>query len=734
MPAAPANQFFSKSQGDIVRGHVIVGRYQYEYRQWDGEQCQSQLLGFDTETEVIDDPGSVPRLALSQVFDGKTVYLVHPDATAQFINDHQASSYVMHNCAFDWHVVYRHLIRSQEQGAARSWLGIVDDNRISDTMLWDQLLRIAYGCESPAPRNLGLLADQYLDLVQINKDDPWRLRYGEIIGETWLDVDRDAWTYAAKDPIVTRHIFQVLDKKIRKLVSEQEIRRLDLEQFGPLTTRVQVRAAIAFRQIEINGIRIDQTRREESKENLTAHITDLIGKLESFEDWQGVFKKDKQGQLQTTPTGKPRTNQKRLRELLGTVAERHGLDPPTTSQGEVSLAKDYWQDHTELEPFLSLWMDLEKTAKLCQFFEKLDSARIHPGYTTTVRTGRTSCKRPNIQQIPKASTFREMFVPRKGHVFLIVDYATLELRTLASHCEDVIGYSFMADVIRKGVDLHRYTASILNDCDFEDVTQDQRQAAKAINFGIPGGLAAEALSTYARWTYGVDMSPEEAGEFRKRFLDEIFPEIGEYMESNTAEVLATNLQCSVKDVNRYFRTDGTLGALKRIVSGKPHKRNGDEYEIAFVDRCWDSLRKLNNNDTLDDGLTDEMASERLERRLFRGVTIAPAGFVRGRTTYTQSRNTPFQSAAATGAKLAAWALFRKGFRCVAFVHDEFVIELREDAGFEKESQRIDRILVRNMELVTKTVPIETEYAIASCWSKAAKLVRDKAGRIVAWTP
>ena len=54
------------------------------------------------------------------------------------------------------------------------------------------------------------------------------------------------------------------------------------------------------------------------------------------------------------------------------------------------------------------------------------------------------------------------------------------------------------------------------------------------------------------------------------------------------------------------------------------------------------------------------------------------GRVRGRVGFTQARNTPFQGLAADGAKLALWALIRAGYRVVAFIHDEIIVELPEE--------------------------------------------------------
>jgi DNA polymerase-1 len=137
-----------------------------------------------------------------------------------------------------------------------------------------------------------------------------------------------------------------------------------------------------------------------------------------------------------------------------------------------------------------------------------------------VRTGRTSCSGPNIQQVPRKGGFREIFVAPAGHGVLAADYSFIELRTLAAECEARYGNSKLADVIRTGVDPHCYTAAMLLGVSPEEFMalehadperfERQRQQAKPLNFGIPGGLGVASLVHYARSTYGVDLSEAQA--------------------------------------------------------------------------------------------------------------------------------------------------------------------------------------------------------------------------------
>ena len=69
-------------------------------------------------------------------------------------------------------------------------------------MLLDQLVRLARG-KFPRRRDLAVLAQRYVNILDVDKDSPYRLRFGETIGQDWRQVDRGFWAYAAEDPVAT---------------------------------------------------------------------------------------------------------------------------------------------------------------------------------------------------------------------------------------------------------------------------------------------------------------------------------------------------------------------------------------------------------------------------------------------------------------------------------------------------------------------------------------------------
>jgi DNA polymerase-1 len=98
--------------------------------------------------------------------------------------------------------------------------------------------------------------------------------------------------------------------------------------------------------------------------------------------------------------------------------------------------------------------------------------------------------------------------------FIVADYSQIELRIAAL----ISGDQTMLQAYRDGVDLHRLTASITAGIPLADVTKDQRQAAKAINFGLIYGMGPAGLRAYAKATYGVDMSPQAAQDAHNAFF------------------------------------------------------------------------------------------------------------------------------------------------------------------------------------------------------------------------
>ncbi len=147
--------------------------------------------------------------------------------------------------------------------------------------------------------------------------------------------------------------------------------------------------------------------------------------------------------------------------------------------------------------------------------------RLYPSWgVCAADTGRMSCSSPNVQNIPNKSRLGGLrgCVAPKGRRLVKADYSQIELRIVAK----VAGEKAMLEAYRNGEDLHARTAR--NITGREEITKEDRQLAKAVNFGLLYGQGAQGLQEYARDKYGVKMSLEEAAEYRKRWF-EAYPAI-----------------------------------------------------------------------------------------------------------------------------------------------------------------------------------------------------------------
>jgi len=124
------------------------------------------------------------------------------------------------------------------------------------------------------------------------------------------------------------------------------------------------------------------------------------------------------------------------------------------------------------------------------------TGRVHASFNQIgAVTGRLSSSDPNLQNIPirteTGRRIREAVVPGgDGKVLLSADYSQIELRLLAHFCEDAT----LIEAFREGRDIHQAVAAQIEGVALEEVTKEQRSAAKAINFGIIYGQTAFGLS------------------------------------------------------------------------------------------------------------------------------------------------------------------------------------------------------------------------------------------------
>jgi DNA polymerase-1 len=128
------------------------------------------------------------------------------------------------------------------------------------------------------------------------------------------------------------------------------------------------------------------------------------------------------------------------------------------------------------------------------------------------RTGRMASGEPNMQNVPRDPAYRQCFRPGPGRVLVKADYSQIELRIAAK----VANETRMIEAYVRGDDLHTLTAQRMTGK--VEVTKQERQLAKPVNFGLIYGLGAKALARKAKAEYGLELSIEAAERYRNAFF------------------------------------------------------------------------------------------------------------------------------------------------------------------------------------------------------------------------
>ncbi|HRZ29637.1 MAG TPA: DNA polymerase [Candidatus Paceibacterota bacterium] len=150
--------------------------------------------------------------------------------------------------------------------------------------------------------------------------------------------------------------------------------------------------------------------------------------------------------------------------------------------------------------------------------------KIHTTFVQTgTATGRLSSDTPNLQNIPTKGDYgklvRQAFEASDGYDLISFDYSQMELRIAAKLANDKV----MLKAFETGKDFHRYTASLVNHVDYDQVTSSQRNKAKALNFGIIYGMGIRAFSQSA------GITKEEARIFAEEYF-EIYSELRKFID------------------------------------------------------------------------------------------------------------------------------------------------------------------------------------------------------------
>ena len=190
-----------------------------------------------------------------------------------------------------------------------------------------------------------------------------------------------------------------------------------------------------------------------------------------------------------------------------------------TARGYSTGAKEL-EKLKDFHPIIAKIIEYREAAKLLSTYiipmpDLADASdRIHTTFTQNVTaTGRLSSQNPNLQNIPvrteEGKRIRTGFIAPAGKVLVSADYSQFELRLAAI----LAGDQALISDFNSGIDIHTKTASEAFNVPFDQVTKNQRRAAKVINFGVLYGMSVKGLADAAK------MSITDAKQFINNYFE-----------------------------------------------------------------------------------------------------------------------------------------------------------------------------------------------------------------------
>lgn len=446
------------------------------------DYMQAELVGFSFAVGpgraaylpvAHDYPGAPDQLSLQHALQALAPVLANPDIAK-----------VGQNLKYDVSVLARY--------------GVAVKGTLHDTMLQSYVLN------SVATRhNMDALAGFYLDRKTIHFEDvagkgAKQLTFNQVPLETAAD-------YAAEDADVTLQLHHCLYPQLQAAPSLLSVYdNIDMP-LVPILSEVERQGTLVDgRMLKQHGAELADRLNE-----LTQEVWSLAGEnfnLDSPKQLQTILY-DKMGLpvLKKTPGGQPSTAE----PVLADLAQDYELPQVILTYRSLAKLKSTYAD--------KLPLDIHA-----------ETGRIHTSYHQAVAaTGRLSSSDPNLQNIPirnaEGRRIRQAFVAPAGNVILAADYSQIELRIMAHLSAD----QGLSQAFAENQDIHRATAAEVFGLAPQEVADDQRRSAKAINFGLIYGMSAFGLAKQLNISRGL------AADYIERYFQR-YPGVLRYMDETRA--------------------------------------------------------------------------------------------------------------------------------------------------------------------------------------------------------
>ena len=362
--------------------------------------------------------------------------------------------------------------------------------KVGDTMLMAYLLDEEAGQRKRGDLELESLAIKYLGVDEWKSDVTWD--WNET--DEWYPED-PRWDvmrrYCARDTHHTKRLADVLAVRLRD------------EGLWSIYADLLLPASRALALLEETGVHVSLENLERAREEFQVERVESEAKLieaglakpTSTKDLGDfLFNRCRLTPTHYTPTGKPATHELALKTLKKDGRVPEIVDSLLKFRGASKMLSTY------IKPY-------EEKSKR--------DGRVHPSYSLTFTvTGRTSAFNPNVQNVPRDTRVRSIVAAPQGHSLLQVDLSQAELRIAAFLSRDAA----MLDAFRRGDDLHYLMAEKVTGKRRDEITKEERTAAKIANFSLVYCAETGTFMDQAFKDYGVVFEYAEADRIRNAFF------------------------------------------------------------------------------------------------------------------------------------------------------------------------------------------------------------------------
>ncbi|KJV27180.1 DNA polymerase I [Aquitalea magnusonii] len=485
-PVAPPVSAISRHYHTILDEAALQG--------WLDKLNSGALVSLDTETTSLDQmqarivgisfslqAGEAAYLPLGHHYAGAPQQLALDEVLARlkpWLED-ASKPKCGQNLKYDRHVFANHGI---------TLAGVVDDSMLA-----------SYVLESHQRHNMDDLAARHLGETTVSYEDICGKGAKQIgFGEVDIEI---AANYAAEDADITLRLNQYFAPQLT-------------DKLGKIYRDIELPVAEVLFRMERNGVLIDRDQLAAQSHQLGTQMLQL--ESQAYELAGQPFNLNSPKQLQEILFGKLGIPTKGIKK---TPSGGFSTDESVLE----ALALDYPLPKCILQYRSLTKLKSTYTDKLPTLINP-DTGRVHTNYSQAVAiTGRLASSDPNLQNIPvrtaEGRRVREAFIAKPGHSIVSADYSQIELRIMA-HLSDDEG---MLAAFASGEDIHKATAAEVFGVTLEQVTSDQRRAAKAINFGLIYGMSAFGLAAQ------LDIERSAAQQYIDRYFMR-YPGVADYMQ------------------------------------------------------------------------------------------------------------------------------------------------------------------------------------------------------------